>query len=288
MAGEPIKLGSAAVSRYVFETGSTVTISGSGIQACSIKALWGDSTTVLNNIPPAGTPYNAVFGNSFLPSDFKLDLSDNGSAEIEYLQGKTARVTFSFKRPDPNAIGQRKVSVDSAYRFVPTLPIALFLGTEAPQDMQSLGLPGIPEPVVTVTYNAPTIPALATSLYAAPGSAKAAGFPAANPIVIRNTWTGTNQTTGNTITATYDIIFVPATNGWQQTSLKAQPVSGETFFDVAETWRMFYIFGGVKTVAITGLSTANGITVNGQTALGASKPVWATAPFPAQTAPFPP
>src|SRR6185369_17732794 len=116
MALDPIRLGSAALSTLVFETGSQITTSDSAIQSCSVKALCADGQNVFSLLPAAGTPFSSVFGNNYIPSNFLVDYTDSGP-QVEYLEGRIARVTFSFKRQDPTQVGVRKIFVDSVINY---------------------------------------------------------------------------------------------------------------------------------------------------------------------------
>src|SRR4030095_11784106 len=193
MAGEPIKLGSAAGNRLIFERGSRITTSASGIQSCAVMALCPDGQNVFNFLPPAGANFNNVFGNSYLPATFKVDIT-GGGYDIEYLEGKAARVTINFKRPDPTRTTGRAgatIAVDSAINYKSILSGTFYptpvVGVPASGDQNS-DLMGFPEPIVYVRYSNPTIPPLArgfNGFQAAPDEAAAAGFPDLRQIRVR-------------------------------------------------------------------------------------------------------
>jgi hypothetical protein len=270
MAGEPIKLGSAAGSRLIFQTGSRITTSDSGIQSCSVQALCPDGANVFSFLPAAGANFNNVFGNSYLPADFKVDIT-GGGYDIEYLQGKAAKVTINFKRQDPNAPGgggraAAKISVDSAINYKTVFGASFSMAASGDQSGESTI--GFPEPIVTVKYNADTPPVIGggslSSLYALPDSAKAAGFPTLAEIVIPlkivvGTGTSGGYYNGSTIVSfgpltapqlfQFTISFIPNPLGWQLTKLKWDPVSGESFYDVEENWRGFYTVGATKFIS---------------------------------------
>jgi len=246
MAGIPIKLGSAAELRLIFQEGSTITISDSGIQECSIKALCPDGRNVFNYIPAAGTAYDTIFANDYLPSDFKVDRSANSSIQIDYGKGTTATLTLSFKRPDPDKTGaaSRKVSVDTAFRFLNTT-LADF-GRDLTDD--TIGLvssPGIPEPVVTVRYNLDVLPHIGGAVYALDGTAATAGFPTCDDIVFRSNvahFDVVQQPAAiNNVIYVIETTFAASAIGWALTGLKADPVADKAFYDVTETWRRCYV-----------------------------------------------
>jgi len=252
--GSPIKLGSAAAPRLIFQEGSTITISDSGIQECSIKALCPDARNVFNYIPAAGTSYNTIFANDYLPADFKVDRSSNSSIQISYDKGTSASLTISFKRPDPDKTGaaSRKISLDTAFRFLSTTMFDF--GRELTGD--SVGLvssPGIAEPVVTVRYNSDTFPHIGGAVYALDGSPQAAGFPTVDDIVFRTSVAHLDvQQQPALITNIIYVIettFSPSPIGWQQTGLKAEPVADKSFYDITETWRRFYMPQSVNIIS---------------------------------------
>jgi hypothetical protein len=273
MAGEPIKLGSAAGTRLVFERGSRITTTPSGIQSCSVSALCPDGANVFNFIPAAGANFNNVFGNSYLPATFKVDYV-GGGADIEYLEGKSARVTINFKRPDPNRVQGRagaKISVDSAINYKSILSGSFYptpvLGFSASGDA-NIDLMGFPEPIVTVQYSNTTVPPIArgfNGLYATPDEPAAAGFPILPEMRIRfdvpipvgatiSYWNGTDfigygPAVGNVIFQ-FRLIFDPNPLGWQLQKVKADPQADSSFFDCSEEWRMKYYFAGVQFIRI--------------------------------------
>jgi hypothetical protein len=261
-AGDPIKLGSAAATRLVFQKGSKITSSGSGVQSSSIIALCPDGANVFNYLPAAGDSYATVFGNSYLPATFKVDIA-LGGYDIEYIEGKAARVTINFRRPDPAKSGRAaaKISVDSAINYKSLLddyqvPFQL----AANQDPQTVL--GFPEPVVTAKYNTVTPPLIAGgtigALYAQPSDPRAAGFPALNNISVPLSffaqkgstvtyWNNTALVTDTAITVdtfyNFRMGFVPNVLGWKLQKLKWDPVSGQSFYDVQEDWRGQYFIG---------------------------------------------
>jgi hypothetical protein len=261
MAGDPIKLGSAAGSRLVFEQGSRVTTSASGIQSCAVKAIYGDGANMFSVLPAAGDTFPTVFGNGYLPASFKVDYSSDGP-DIEYLGGKAARVTLNFKRA---VAGTRKVSLDSAINYKSILgtwgsPAIVAATGETPEPT------GFPEPIATLKYNSVTQPQITGgtgSLYALPGSARAAGFPDLAIIYIPIdfniadggviTWfDGTAfqsfTATGNTLLH-FRIVFEPNPLGWQLQKLKSDPIAAASFYDVEETWRNSYFLTGVQLIS---------------------------------------
>jgi len=271
MALDPIRLGSAALTTLVFESGSSITTSDSGIQSCSVKALCGDGSAVFGAIPAAGVGFNAVFGNSYLPSTFLVDYT-GGGPDIEYLEGRVARITISFKRQDPAQLGVRKIFVDSVINYdsplsnQSTLVYGLGGGTEFATPFTALGFP---EPVVTVKYNSNTRPGIGTGgltqLYAAPGSANASGFPATPSILLPvsiplgvgatvSYFDGTAFVTVGPTTAPSTINFVidyrPNPLGWQLVRLKSDPVAAATFYDIEEEWRTSYNLFSANFVSI--------------------------------------
>lgn len=265
MALAPIRLGSAASAGLIFEVGSKITTSDSGIQSCEIKALYPDGQNVFTVIPAAGVTFSTVFGNSYLPSTFKVDYT-TGGPDIEYLDGQVARATITFKRQDPAQIGVRKIYVDSTLNYKSMLSPIFYTGQAASGEAQD-GVFGFPEPVVTVKYNSTSQPGIGGgslgSLYALPGSSNAAGFPAAPDISVPWTFvvpTGSavswvNGTTIQSTTVTVDTTFTFSLNfyanprGWQLIKLKSDPVAATSFWDVEENWRNFYFFRGVTFVS---------------------------------------
>jgi hypothetical protein len=274
MAGEPIKLGSAAGNRLVFERGSRITTSASGIQSCSVSALCPDGQNVFNFIPAAGANFNNVFGNSYLPATFKVDYT-GGGADIEYLEGKAARITINFKRPDPNQTQGRagaKIGVDSAINYKSILSGTYYptpvKGVPASGD-QNNDLMGFPEPIVYARYNSITIPPIArgvNGLYATPNETAATGFPVCNEIRVRmeiyvpdgssiSYWDGSayvnyGPAVGNKLFV-FRLIFQPNSLGWQLQKVKADPQADSAFYDCEEEWRMKYFFTGVQFIRIS-------------------------------------
>jgi len=278
MAGEPLKLGSAAGSRLVFERGSRITTTDSGIQSCAVSALCPDGANVFNFIPLAGANCNNVFGNSYLPATFKVDYA-GGGADIEYLEGKAARVTINFKRPDPNRVTGRagaKISVDSVINYQSPLNqnsltfIAYAGGGSATSGLSSFGPLGFPEPVVLVKYNNNTRPNIGvgglSQLYALPGSTNASGFPdtpsmfynLSVPVQIGGSVTYYKASTGQFVTVgpliilttfNFQIEYRPNPLGWQLNRLKSDPIAGESFYDVQEEWRTTYFVYGTTLVS---------------------------------------
>lgn len=263
-AGDPIRLGSAAGTQLIFESNSTVTTSDSGIQSCSVKALYGDGQNVFSVIPAAGVSFNSVFGNSYLPSSFLVDYTEGGPT-IDYLDGRVARVTITFKRQDPAQTNSRKIFVDSTINYQSALgPMSWILasGTEASENIF-----GFPEPVVTVKYNSNTRPGIGSGglaqLYAQPGSPNASGFPDAPditvpisiPVAAGAVVTYFNGTTFVTVTLSvptlfnFILVFKANPRGWQLIKLKSDPVASSNFYDVEENWRNFYVFTGVTFVS---------------------------------------
>lgn len=270
MPGDPIKLGSATSSQLVFETGSHVTTSDSGIQSCSVKALCSDGANVFNNLPAAGTSFDSVFGNSYLPGSFLVDYTDSGP-EIEYLEGRIARVTFNFKRQDPTQINVRKIFVDSVINYQSplnenTLTFIVYSGGgAATSGLSTFGPFGFPEPVVTVKYNTNSRPSIGAgslnTLYALPGSTNANGFPStpsifnqlAVPIGPGGTVTYFDRNESAFVTAGPVVVqttvtlvteYRPNVLGWQLTRLKSDPLAAANFWDVEEEWRTFYFAYG--------------------------------------------
>lgn len=270
MALDPIKLGAATSSQLMFETGSRVTTSDSGIQSCSVKALCSDGANVFRNLPAAGTPFSTVFGTSYLPASFLVDYTDSGP-EIEYLEGKIARVTFNFKRQDPTQVGVRKIFVDSVINYESplnesTLTFIVFSGGgAATSGLSTFGPFGFPEPVVTVRYNSNQRPSIGAgdlnTLYALPGSSHASGFPSTPsifvplsiPISPGGTVTYFDRNSEAFVTAgpvtvqtvvTLVTEYRPNTLGWQLTRLKSDPLAAANFWDVTEEWRTFYFAYG--------------------------------------------
>lgn len=266
MAGDPIKLGSAAGTRLVFERGSRITTSDSGIQSCAVSALCPDGQNVFNFVPPAGANFNNVFGNSYLPATFKVDYT-GGGADIEYLEGKAARITINFKRPDPSRATGRpgaKISVDSAINYKSILDQQQQPAIQA-SDGTRPSIFGFPEPIVTVRYVATNPPPIAGGnvggLYAQPGTSRAAGFPDLSEIdtpidfslpsgSVVTYFNGTTFVSmgplGSATLFHFIMIFVPNPLGWQLQKLRWEPQTDSSFYDVEEDWRGAYFFAGVR------------------------------------------
>ncbi len=278
----PIKLGSAAGTVLIFETGSKINTSTSGVQSCTIKAVYGDGQNIFSKIPAAGTPFNEVFGNSYLPGDFKVDTT-GGGYDIEYIEGKAARVTINFKRPDPaqppggNGQRARKVSVDSTIKYQNLVSSSIIgyaggatgFGAQIGQPQDDPGLRyGFPEPVITVTYNQdarPTIEQMTRTLYIQAGDPRAEDFPDTPTITTpmklpAPTGSVVAYTTNNSevvvdgplasdYTYTMNMLFAPSQLGFKLTGFKWEPHADEAFFDVTETWQMYYSITGSQFVS---------------------------------------
>ncbi len=267
----PIPLGSA-VSGWTFEAASSVEESASGIQTCTVSALWPVGSTVLSNLPAAGASVSVIEGSGYIPSSFVLDYSEAGP-NIDYLEGKIARVKFKFRRQDPNRIGRMFAIVesDSVINYKSPLNenslqfIAYNAGGAASAGAGTFGSFGFPEPVVTVIYNSTTQPAIGTGslsqLYALPGSSGAFGFPPVPPIFNPISfpvspggsvtyYTGTNGPNSGFITVgpvavqtQFNFIsrYDPNVLGWQLEKIKTMPIAGGAFYDVSEEWRIYYL-----------------------------------------------
>ncbi len=263
----PIPLGSA-VSGWTFEAASSVEESASGIQTCTVQALWPIGSTVLSNLPAAGSSVSAI--TSYIPSSFLLDYSDGGPG-VDYLEGTVARVKFKFKRQDPNRIGRTFAIIesDSVINYKSPLNenylqfIAYQGGTNVGQSSQStFGSFGFPEPVVSVKYNSTAQPGIGSGslgqLYAIPGSANTTGFPPApsifNPISIPvgpgasvsyyDPVLAMVVTVGPTIVnTTFNFVteYRPNILGWQLEKIKSIAIAGGAFYDVEEEWRIYYL-----------------------------------------------
>jgi len=263
--GNPIKLGSAAGNRLVFERGSRITTSESGIQSCSVMALCPDGQNVFSYIPVAGANFNNVFGTSYLPATFKVDYT-GGGADIEYLEGKAARITINFKRPDPNRVQGRsgaKISVDSALNYKSVLDQWQQPAIKA-SDGTRPTIFGFPEPIVTVKYSSSSPPPIgggSSGLYAKPGMPSAAGFPLLAEIDVPidfnlpsgssvSYFDGTNFVSmgplGSATLFHFVNVFQPNPLGWQLDKLKWDPQADSSFYDVEETWRGAYFYIGVR------------------------------------------
>ncbi len=261
MAGtSPIQLGSA-VSGWTFEAASSVEESASGIQTCMVQALWPIGSTVLSNLPAAGSSVSGI--TSYIPSDFLLDYTESGP-DINYIEGTVARVKFKFKRQDPSRTGSvasRLVTTDTILNFKTGFP-PLQLLPAANGTFEDPAPKGFPEPLVTVVYNSSSEPSLARGLYALPGSAEASGFPPV--ITISQPYTiylpiggslyfGT-QIYGPVLALTrfdFQILYTGDPAGWQLTKFKYTPVANRAFFDVEEQWRNSYYYSATNLVNVT-------------------------------------
>lgn len=272
---DPIRLGAAALSALVFETGSRVTTSDSGIQSCSVKATCADGANIFNLLPAAGVSFSSVFGTNYLPASFLVDYTDSGP-EIEYLEGKIARATFNFKRQDPTQIGVRKIFVDSTINYDSPLGqqsityIAYSGGSVSQANAANTFTKlGFPEPVVTVKYNSNTRPSIGagglSQLYAPPGSSNAQGFPPAPviplplamPLGIGATVTYFDGDSFVTVgplthpsTINFTINYGPDPLGWKLIRLKSDPVAAANFYDVEEEWRTYYFVLSISGVVL--------------------------------------
>ncbi len=272
MAGTPpIRLGSA-ISGWTFESGSSVEESASGIQSCTVQALWPDGDTVLSNLPAAGSSVSTIDGSGYVPSSFLLDYTEAGP-NVDYLEGRIARAKFKFKRQDPNRTGptaSRNVFADTVLNYDSQFNQSAFsvIGLGGTSSLSLTGNNpntfGFPEPKVTVKYNSSTDPAIGigdlSTLYALPGSAKASGFPPVNDITVPSTFPvpahalvqyfdGTNYvslTPAVDTTFYFQTTYKPHPRGWQLINLKYDPVANRSFFDVEEQWRNYYFFFGVQ------------------------------------------
>ncbi len=268
----PIQLGSA-VSGWTFEAASSVEESPSGIQTCTVQALWPVGSTVLSNLPSAGASVSVIEGSGYIPSSFVLDYSEAGP-NIDYLEGQIARVKFKFKRQNPNRIGRMFAIVesDSVINYKSPLNenslqfIAYSGGGAATSGFGTFGPFGFPEPVVSVIYNSNTQPGIGSGslsqLYALPGSSGAFGFPPAptifNPISIpvspggSVTYYQTNSNGANSgfrtvgpvaVRTVFNFIteYSPNVLGWQLEKIKSIAIAGGAFYDVTEEWRIYYL-----------------------------------------------
>ncbi len=263
-AGDPIRIGSA-VSGWTFESGSGIETSPSGIQSCSVKALWPIGSTVLSNLPAGGAAISTIVPNTYIPSSFLLDLTEAGPG-IEYLEGTIARATFKFKRQDPARVGQaasRQVSTDTIINYKNSAGLPSYsLGPDG-QPVDSVF--GFPEPVCTVKYNSATEPVTSDGIHALPGSSRAAGFPpvptigvpisfVVGPGSVVSYFDGTVFVSIGpvdvTTTFTFSENFIACPSGWQLIKLKVDPCCARSFFDVEEQWRNFYQFQNVTLVSV--------------------------------------
>jgi len=265
MALDPIKLGSANTTGWIFQVGSDTNTDKFGIQTCNVKALYGNGSAVHSALPAAGTSFAAVFGNSYLPSAFLLDFSE-GAPGVEYLEGTVARVDFKFCRIDPLFVNVRTISVDTIINYDNNPLSNTFVITSGIPMTQVFGFP---EPVVSVTYSTATAPSIGSGalqgIYALPGSYNATGFPPVPDIDVPMTipldagttvdyWDGSAFVSFTAQTDTTFIFlyhFVPNPRGWQLTKLKWDPVASRNFFAVEENWRNFYVYAGISSVSHT-------------------------------------
>ncbi len=275
MAGtSPIQLGSA-VSGWTFEAASSVEESASGIQTCTVSALWPDGSTVLSNLPAAGASVSTIDSTGYVPSSFLLDYSEAGP-NVDYIEGRVARVKFKFKRQDPNRIGRTFAIIesDSVINYQSplnenTLRLISFTGNSQSSAIDNgsstFGIFGFPEPDVSVKYNSTTSPGIGTGgltqLYGLPGTAATQGFPAAPsiflnvsiPVRVGGSVTYYNPTTSAFVTVgpvhadtTFSFVdeYRPYFLGWRLEKLKTIPISGGAFYDVEEQWRLTYMAYG--------------------------------------------
>lgn len=261
----PIKLGSAAVSGWTFQTGSNSTTDQYGIQSCSVNALFGDGSSVYSNIPAEGSSFSTVFGNSYLPSGFLLDFFE-GAPQVEFLEGTTAKTTFKFKRIDPLFVNRRTVSVDSVINYQNNALSQVMLFTNG---LLQNNIFGFPDPTCSVKYSTTTQPGIGTgglsSIYALPGSQNASGFPAVPDMQVPFTfkvaagsvisyWDGTtfqSFTAAVQTTFIFNLNFIANPRGWQLVKLKYDPIAQRNFFAVEEEWRNFYSFQSATFVSHT-------------------------------------
>ncbi len=275
----PIQLGSA-VSGWTFEAASSVEESASGIQTCTVQALWPIGSTVLSNLPAAGASVSVIEGSGYIPSSFVLDYSESGP-NVDYLEGQIARVKFRFRRQDPNRIGRTFAIIesDSVVNYQSKLNenslqfIAYSGGGAATSGTGAFGSFGFPEPVVTVKYNSTTQPGIGSGslgqLYALPGSVNATGFPPApsifNPIAIP-VGPGATVTYYDASAAAFVVVgpvvvnttfnfiteYRPNVLGWQLEKIKSIAIANGAFYDVEEDWRIYYLlpFGSTFVSAI--------------------------------------
>ncbi len=274
MAGtSPIRLGSA-VSGWTFEAASSVDESPSGIQTCTVSALWPVGSTVLSNLPAAGASVSVIDSTGYVPSSFLLDYSEAGP-NVDYLEGTIARVKFKFKRQDPNRIGRTFAIVesDSIVNYQSSLNADNLMftaysgGGAATSGLESFGSFGFPEPVATLMYNSTSQPGIGSGglsqLYALPGSTDAQGFPAVpsifNPLSIpirpggSVTYYNPNATPPGFVTVgpvivdtTFNFVneYRPNVLGWQLQKIKSKAIAGGAFYDAEEEWRIYYIAHG--------------------------------------------
>lgn len=265
MALNPIQLGSAT-SGWTFEAASSIDESPSGIQTCTVSALWPDGSTVLNSLPAAGASVSVI--TNYVPGSFVLDYSEAGP-NVDYLEGRVARVKFKFKRQDPNRIGRGFATVESDSIINYKSPLSSdnlsfisYGGTTG--ELQSFQIFGFPEPVATVVYNSTSQPGIGsgglTQLYVQPNSTAAQGFPSVptitNPLSIPvragasvTYYDASGMPPGFvtigpvTVDATLNFTnqYNPNPLGWQLQKIKSKAIAGGAFYDVQEEWRIDYI-----------------------------------------------
>ncbi len=254
----PIQLGSA-VSGWTFEAASSVEESASGIQTCTVQALWPIGSTVLSNLPSAGASASVI--TSYIPSTFLLDYTESGPG-VDFIEGTVARVKFKFKRQDPNrsgSVASRLVTTDTILNyqtFIPTQSL-LLAGTGVSQNPAPFGFP---EPVATVVYNTSSEPSYSDGIYALPGSARASGFPTVAAIIVtyqyiaQAGWTvylANGDVYGplaRMTTFSFYLTFVADPKGWQLQKVKYSPIANRAFYDVEEQWRIAYYFSSTAFV----------------------------------------
>ncbi len=262
----PIQLGSA-VSGWTFEAASSVEESASGIQTCTVQALWPDGSTVLSNLPAAGSSVSGI--TSYIPSSFLLDYTESGPG-VDFIEGTVARVKFKFKRQDPNRTditASRQVFADTVLNYdsqfnQQTLAVVGLGGVNNVSITgQNPNTFGFPEPKVTVKYNSssePDFTGTLANMYALPGSAKALGFPNVGDVTVPSTFlvgpggvvsyfNGTNFVSVLVTVPTtfqFSTIYKSHPRGWQLINFKYDPVANRSFFDVEEQWRNYYFFFG--------------------------------------------
>ncbi len=271
----PIQLGSA-VSGWTFEAASSVEESASGIQTCTVQALWPIGSTVLSNLPAAGASVSTIDSTGYVPSSFLLDYTEAGP-NVDYLEGQIARVKFKFKRQDPNRTGSsasRQVFADTVLNYDSQFNQQTFavVGLGGVNNVSLTGqnpnVFGFPEPKVTVKYNSTSEPDFSGSLanmYALPGSSNAAGFPNVGEVTVPSTFQtaaggvvsyfdGTNFTSellAADTTFVFATVYRPHPRGWQLINFKYDPVANRSFFDVEEQWRNYYFFFGTRLISRT-------------------------------------
>ncbi len=264
----PIPLGSA-VSGWTFEAASSVEESASGIQTCTVSALWPIGSTVLSNLPAAGASASVI--TSYIPSSFLLDYTESGPG-VDFIEGTVARVKFKFKRQDPNRTditASRQVFADTVLNYdsqfnQQTLAVVGLGGVNnVSLTGQNPNTFGFPEPKVTVKYNStaePDFTGTLAAMYALPGSARAAGFPNVGDVTVPSTFlvgaggvvtyfNGTNFVSVLVSVPTsfyFSTIYKSHPRGWQLINFKYDPVANRSFFDVEEQWRNYYFFFGTQ------------------------------------------